>query len=318
MPITEISGISETTRITSFTYRFTPLSTSGYWTLSYDAGTQTGLNVRLQVGSDSNFTKYATSTEVVQIRDSSYNLTPVVLGTNSQGTDTLTMTRWMDTQFRYLFDFTSGDSFDDIFSGSSVYLRFVAWDSTNNVVVGSPLLIQTANGSGYFYLLTDNNTKKIKVNIPVPRVGTAPAGSVLTWDGNNRVWAAVPKELPASLGAAGQVLTVNSGATGIEWAAPSGGGGVYLAAANDMAPPAQATYSDVLAAYNAGNAIYAAYHDNNNNDALYPVAPLVKYDPVNGVFTFTSVAVDNQNSGDVHFHTWWLDTNGWTDYDTTK
>ena len=129
----------------------------------------------------------------------------------------------------------------------------------------------------------------------------------------------VKNPLPASLGTAGQVLTVNSGATGVEWATPSsGGGGVYLAAANDMAPPAQATYSDVLAAYNAGNAIYAAYHDNNNNDALYPVAPLVKYDPINGVFTFTSVEVDNQNSGDVHFHTWWLDTNGWTDYGTTK
>ena len=32
-------------------------------------------------------------------------------------------------------------------------------------------------------------------------------------------------ELPAQLGTAGQVLTVNSGATGVEWATPSGGGG---------------------------------------------------------------------------------------------
>jgi hypothetical protein len=127
----------------------------------------------------------------------------------------------------------------------------------------------------------------------------------------------VKNPLPASLGTAGQVLTVNSGATGVEWASPSGGG-VYLAAANDMAPPDQALYSDVLAAYNAGKMIYAAYHDSNNNNALYPMAPLQKYDPTNGVFTFTSVEVDDQNSGDVHFHTWWLTTSGWTDYSTTK
>ena len=32
-------------------------------------------------------------------------------------------------------------------------------------------------------------------------------------------------ELPAQLGTSGQVLTVNAGATGVEWATPSGGGG---------------------------------------------------------------------------------------------
>ena len=144
----------------------------------------------------------------------------------------------------------------------------------------------------------------------------------VTSDGVARAIAGASGEVPAvTENDNGKVLTAvyDAGGAAVEWAeAPSGGGGVYLAAANDMAPPAQATYSDVLAAYNAGNVIYAAYHDNSNNDALYPVAPLVKYDPINGVFTFTSVEVDNQNSGDVHFHTWWLDTNGWTDYGTTK
>jgi hypothetical protein len=126
----------------------------------------------------------------------------------------------------------------------------------------------------------------------------------------------VANPVPDTTGAtAGNVLTI--GQNGPEWAAPSGGG-VYLAAANDMASPDQALYSDVLAAYNAGKMIYAAYHDSNNNNALFPMAPLQKYDPTNGVFTFTSVEVDDQNSGDVHFHTWWLTTSGWTDYSTTK
>ena len=40
---------------------------------------------------------------------------------------------------------------------------------------------------------------------------------------------AVKNPLPSSLGTAGQVLTVNSGATGVEWATPSGGGSSYTA-----------------------------------------------------------------------------------------
>ena len=56
----------------------------------------------------------------------------------------------------------------------------------------------------------------------------------------------VTNPLPSSLGTAGQVLTVNSGATGVEWATPSGGGaGVeYVTQSN--------TFEEVLAAYQAG------------------------------------------------------------------
>lgn len=62
----------------------------------------------------------------------------------------------------------------------------------------------------------------------VPAVGENDNAKVLTAtysEGTGSfAWSAAPKELPASLGTAGQVLTVNSGATGVEWATPSGGG----------------------------------------------------------------------------------------------
>lgn len=63
--------------------------------------------------------------------------------------------------------------------------------------------------------------------VPTPAAGDS--GKVLTAgaDGTGS-WADVPKELPASLGTAGQVLTVNAGATGVEWATTSGGGGMLV------------------------------------------------------------------------------------------
>lgn len=77
-------------------------------------------------------------------------------------------------------------------------------------------------------VLTMGETEAEWDDIPsqLPEGGTA--GQVLTLEvpeGETDpvpAWADVPKELPASLGTAGQVLTVNSGATGVEWAdAPS-------------------------------------------------------------------------------------------------
>ena len=60
----------------------------------------------------------------------------------------------------------------------------------------------------------------------VPTPEAADSGKVLTAGADGTAtWADVPEELPASLGTAGQVLTVNAGATGVEWATPSGGGG---------------------------------------------------------------------------------------------
>ena len=60
----------------------------------------------------------------------------------------------------------------------------------------------------------------------VPAVEEGDNGKVLTAiydEGGAAVeWANPPTELPASLGTAGQVLTVNSGATGVEWASAQG------------------------------------------------------------------------------------------------
>lgn len=63
----------------------------------------------------------------------------------------------------------------------------------------------------------------------VPTPAALDEGKVLTAGSTagTATWANVPKELPASLGTAGQVLTVNAGATGVEWATPSGGGTEY-------------------------------------------------------------------------------------------
>ena len=48
---------------------------------------------------------------------------------------------------------------------------------------------------------------------------SATSGQVLTADGSGGAsWTDIPKELPSTLGTAGQVLKVNSGATGVEWA----------------------------------------------------------------------------------------------------
>lgn len=77
----------------------------------------------------------------------------------------------------------------------------------------------------------------------VPSSTSADDTKVLTVNSSGEpVWANAPRELPASLGTAGQVLTVNSGATGVEWATASGG-----------------------TTYTAGNMIAI---DSNNNNAI--------------------------------------------------
>lgn len=58
--------------------------------------------------------------------------------------------------------------------------------------------------------------------------GEATSGQVLTADGEGGAsFQNVAKELPETLGTAGQVLKVNSGATGVEWANESGGTKIY-------------------------------------------------------------------------------------------
>jgi len=84
--------------------------------------------------------------------------------------------------------------------------------------------------SGYSAVFTvpsaSGATTSLVVANPVPAYAAGDAGKVLTVNsGATGVeWAAVPQELPV-IGSAGQVLTVNATATGVEWATPSGGGG---------------------------------------------------------------------------------------------
>ena len=97
----------------------------------------------------------------------------------------------------------------------------------------------------------------------------------------------VTNPLPASLGTAGQVLTVNSGATGVEWKNPSSSSDVFVVSRQDAT-----TYADTLAAYNAGKYLYAKY--------MY-----------NTMFAFFDKYVP-QNSGATPegFYFYWLDMNG--------
>ena len=70
----------------------------------------------------------------------------------------------------------------------------------------------------------EGDVTALQTQIPASTAGDS--GKVLTAGSTagTAAWADAPKELPASLGTAGQVLTVNAGATGVEWATPSGGG----------------------------------------------------------------------------------------------
>lgn len=56
------------------------------------------------------------------------------------------------------------------------------------------------------------------LEMQMPKSAAGSAGKVLTSTGaGTATWQDVPKELPATLGTAGQVLTVNSDADGVEW-----------------------------------------------------------------------------------------------------
>ena len=220
--LADLPTVASTSGISAF--KLTPQYTTGglSYTLRYDSETQTGLNVRVQIGNDSSFTKYATSTENAKIGNN-----PVVLGTtvfNLSDCNAFTPTMGhSSTTFGELFDFTGGDSFDDIFSGSSVYIRLVAWDSANGAVVGAPLTIRTTGYPNMRWAITTNAAAAkmvVKYNTNTLEL-SHPGNGYLSVKNPN------PYPMPASLGTAGQVLTVNSGATGIEWATPSGGSDGY-------------------------------------------------------------------------------------------
>jgi hypothetical protein len=102
----------------------------------------------------------------------------------------------------------------------------------------------------------------------------------LTLDGSSLTQSssglAVANPLPSTLGTAGQVLQVNSGATGVEWATPSGGGSdVFVAKYNTT------TWTDVSTAYADGKVIFLEVTDASipfpyrlNSTAQIPLAAI--------------------------------------------
>ena len=75
------------------------------------------------------------------------------------------------------------------------------------------------------YKLGTPGATQLSVTNPVPTPASADNGKVLTVTNSSGSfgWADAPTELPAQLGTAGQVLSVNSGATGVEWATVQSG-----------------------------------------------------------------------------------------------
>jgi len=102
-------------------------------------------------------------------------------------------------------------------------------------VLTEELVLDDRPISGSFNSITSDAVYKAISVDPgnVPPVESTDDGKVLTASygagGGSFEWADSPKELPESLGTAGQVLQVNAGATGVEWATPSGGGSTYTA-----------------------------------------------------------------------------------------
>ena len=111
-------------------------------------------------------------------------------------------------------------------SSATRYLVFARYD------------IGSTSVSNQFARLVDNTVEPVvtmstsvttagplTVKNPIPSVTSGDNGKVLkaTYEGGvgSFGWDNAPTELPATLGTAGQVLTVNSGATGVEWVAPT-------------------------------------------------------------------------------------------------
>jgi len=95
--------------------------------------------------------------------------------------------------------------------------------------------------------------------------GASPTFAGLTVGGNIAVTGTVDgrdiaTNIPASLGTAGQVLTVNSGANAGEWATPAGGG-ADLYSANESSPTAQPSATGTNAIAIGDSATATAAHD---------------------------------------------------------
>lgn len=309
-PTAEFSNAEATSKLTQLLLR---LDGPGSYTLRMaDSTTQSGKKVKIEVGDSYQFTHSVLSTGMV-LSGGSY---AVLDGTSTTGALSLPLNN--NSTFDTAFDFTGDTSFADVFGGQTVWMRFRAWDEVNNEVVGNAL---TMVGDPSMYMKTDASPVQVSlkyskdwgtytnsglkpsangicVSNPVPNSTDADAGKVLTAIyGGGRAWSAVPKELPASLGTAGQVLQVNAGATGVEWATPSSGGGVQITFVNRNSD----TFATVKTAYDAGNLLYMGWWD----------FPLVDTDGAS-YFMFQKLSYDPDFSA-VYIYRWKIDNvYGWT------
>ena len=101
-------------------------------------------------------------------------------------------------------------------------------DTTKNDVANTFTANQTINAD----LTVDTSTLKVDSTNNRVGIGTASPSQALDVVGNIAVSGTVDgrdiaTNIPSSLGTAGQILTVNTGATATEWADASGGGGAW-------------------------------------------------------------------------------------------
>ena len=109
-------------------------------------------------------------------------------------------------------------------SWASVLVFVVASDVPASQVSSSSIYGSTTSGSPVSY---STGGSVLMVKHPVPSVTSGDNGKVLKATYSNGVgsfgWDTAPSDLPSVTGNAGKVLTVNSGATGVEWATAQGG-----------------------------------------------------------------------------------------------
>lgn len=153
---------------------------------------QEGMKVIMEIGRDANFTKSAFS--IPLLMDSSNNYVTIGSGNATGAIFYLVYPDDSGRTFDNVFSF-SDYTFADVFSGDNLYVRLRALDLNTYEQVGGPLTVTVGNMTNWAYALASDA-----------------CGSQI----------AVKNPLPSTLGNAGQVLTVNSGRTGVQWATPSG------------------------------------------------------------------------------------------------
>ena len=242
--------LDASTSITQFQLRRT--ADSGSYGFSYDTDTQSGLYVRVQIGNTSAFDD-AVVTSTRNLMTSGGMMSTNIMLDGSTYTDALDLFKasWgqQNISVGNLFDF-SGYTFDQVFDVTGeCYIRFVAWDTTSQQVVGDPLTLTTSGGypNVRFFISSSANPTKLAVKY---NTGTL----ALTNESNGLL--TVKNPLPdSSLASQGDVLKI--GTNGPEWGSAGGGGGGAGAYVVDFTEFSNWTTSD-KATYSAAIASAAA------------------------------------------------------------